>query len=168
MLSCYVRFLYLFRQESCYHFRFKHHSGLLRKEISRWSLHTLTFDACGEPNVRCDTAASALTEFQNAGQQTLSPKDTGYNSFSNSNLNDCTEMQMWLRVSVQIQHILQELISTRIYCVTSFVRDYPTSEQCVSTMHKTQPFPCLQLLYIFTKKLKTYHFLVLRLKLGTK
>ena len=38
--------------------------------------HMLTSDTFGEPSVRCDTDASIAPEFQNAGQQTLSPKET--------------------------------------------------------------------------------------------
>jgi hypothetical protein len=36
----------------------------------------LTSDAFGQSNVRCDTVASTAPEFQNAGQQTLSPNET--------------------------------------------------------------------------------------------
>jgi hypothetical protein len=41
----------------------------------------LTSDTFGELNVRCDTDASTAPEFQNAGRQTPSPKETWRNFF---------------------------------------------------------------------------------------
>jgi len=79
MPSNYARFLYLFTQEKRCHFRYKHQEGLLRcakKFRVNREFQMLTSDTFGETNVRCETDASTAPEFQNAGQQTLSPKQT--------------------------------------------------------------------------------------------
>lgn len=75
----------------------------------------LTSDTSGEPNVRCDTDASTAPEFQNAGQQTLSPKET-WRNFSHRKERKETHKD------------------TEFTVLSSFVCDSPTLlEQCLST-----------------------------------
>ena len=97
--------------------------------------HMLTSETSGKPNVRCDTDASTAPEFQNAGQQTLPPKEIWRNF---SHRRERKETHKWLRGSVKIQ---SHSSRTRIYCVKFFrLRQSHFIRAVLVNMHKSQHF----------------------------